>query len=1426
MSGDFCCARFLTLAFGVLALARPPCFAQFPAGRPLIDSAANPLFFEGPPQREGREPFVAVTPEARAYFLPGRVVFRIHHVGFELRFLNCAREIEPEGEDPQPTRVNYLIGNRPELWWTDRPTFRTLVYKQIYPGIDVRFRFSGLRVKSEFVIAPGADARLIRLRYSGLGSPHLDRQGSLRFASERGEFREEFPSAFQWKQGGALPTPAAFTIHPDGSVGLEVGAFDRTLPLTIDPVVSYSTYVGEHGDSAATSLAAAPNGEVYVAGWTDSLDLPVQNALQQATGGGVDVFVFKLNAAGNAVVYATYIGGSGDDRAYGIALDGSGEAYLAGSTTSPNFPALSAVQGGIRGARDAFVLKLNSAGNGLVFSTYLGGTGADSGNGIAVDTQGNAYVAGDTTSLDFPTLSPFQPNNNGRQNGFVTKLSSSGTLLYSTYLGGAGDDRATAVAVDQAGSAYVTGGTLSTNFPVVNALQTVNHGGQDVFVAKLGASGTNLLYSTYLGGSGGGVGAPECGFGIAVDSEGHAFVTGSTASADFPTAGAFQALAGGGTTNAFVSKLNASGTALLYSTYVGGSTMDYGQSIAVDSAGNANVAGYTASPDFPLVTPLQSRLAGVYDAFILQLSPSGGALNFATYYGGSGLDAANGIALDGWGNVYVAGQTLSLDFPVSGGIQATMRGSMEAFVLKLNWNGSQPDFSMSVVPATSNVPAGGSASYTVSVTGTNGFASAVNFSVSGLPAGASATFNPPSLTGSGTTLLSIDTTPGVVVGAATFVVTGVSGALTHNTMASLNVTANSGPPAAVSVTPSSGSGAVQSFAFAFSDPGGAANIVSAMMDINASLAAGSACYFYFVQKTHAIYLADDVGIFHTSLLVGSPGIAQNSQCALDSGSSSVAMSGNTLTLYLALTFKPAFTGAKGIFMEVYDGVLESGWVQRGAWSISQPDFSLSISPDSRTVAAGGAASYTVTVSAVNGFNGTVTFSLSGQPTGASTSFNPQTLVGAGSTTLAINTAVSTAPGSFGFTVTGTSGASSHNVTAGLIVGANAAPVAVGVAPNSGSGPSQTFAFSFSDANGGGNIVSTQIVINAALAVASSCYLYYSRAQNAIYLANDAGAFLPAISLGAAGTMQNSQCAIDASASWASIAGVTLTLNLAMNFKPAFAGAKNIYMEAYNGLDSGWAQRGAWTVTAAAQPDFSIGMSPPSQSISAGSSTSYSVTVASLAGFSGTVTFSVSGLPSGASGGFNPPSVTGSGTSTLTVTTTAGTSAGTSTVTATGTSASLVHAATASLTISAAGGPPSAVSVTPNSGSGSTQTFAFAFSNPGGAAGLISVQIDIAATLSAAHACYLYYSVGSNVIYLADDAGAYHAGLTVGSPGTSQNSQCTVNAGSSSVGMSGNLLTLNLVLSFKPAFAGAKNVYMEAYNGQDSGWAQRGTWTAQ
>jgi hypothetical protein len=471
--------------------------------------------------------------------------------------------------------------------------------------------------------------------------------------------------------------------------------YDGSRPLVIDPTLDYSTYLGGSGRDQGFGIAVDSTGNAYVTGETTSANFPITpGTVQSFFSGGFfpDAFVAKLNAAGSALVYSTYLGGNGRDQGFGIAVDTEGNAYVAGATFSTNFPttpgALKRLLGGIE---DAFVAKLNPTGSALVYSTYVGGSSTDFALGIALDAAGNAYVTGGTHSADFP-ISPgaFQTSlPGGVDDVFVTKMNPTGSaIVYSTYVGGAGSDEGFGISVDASGSAYVAGETTSSNFPTSpGAAQAAYHGGQDGFVIKLDTGGIHLAYGTYLGGT-----AFDQAKGIAVDPGGNSYVTGDTTSANFPTTpGVLQPLSGG-SDDAFVTKLNASGSAFVYSTYLGGTGFDFGESIAVDSTGNAYVTGGTKSGNFPKTSDAaQATLAGSDDVFISKLNATGSALIYSTYLGGTGLDDGFSLAIDSTGATYVTGVTASANFPTSSGApQRVLGGGMDAFVVKIPGSAAPP----------------------------------------------------------------------------------------------------------------------------------------------------------------------------------------------------------------------------------------------------------------------------------------------------------------------------------------------------------------------------------------------------------------------------------------------------------------------------------------------------------------------------------------------------------------------------------------------------------------------------------------------------------------------------------------------------------------------------------------------------------------
>jgi Collagen triple helix repeat (20 copies)/Beta-propeller repeat len=734
-------ARCLSLALAGL-LAASSSAGAVPAPNPatrarmLEHYGKIPLSFEANEGQVDRSVKFLSRGQATTLFLtPAEAVLSLRGAEHEttvvrMRLVGANRAPRLVGEELQPTRSNYFVGNDPRQWHTGVAHYARIREEGVYPGVDLLYRGDQRQLEYDLVVAPGADPSLIRLAFRGADTITIGAQGQLILHTASGDLIQPAPTVYQ--EAGErrqrveghylLLAPSAVKDGGEGAhrqVSFALGRYDRGRPLIIDPVLIYSTFVGGGGTDFGDNMAIDGAGNAYITGSTTSTTfLGVSgSSIQPSNGGGSDdAFVTKINAAGTAIVYSTFLGGSGDELAFGIAVDGSGNAYVTGRTSSTTLAGVTSgsIQPTNGGSYDAFVTKINAAGTAIVYSTFLGGSGLDYGWRIAVDATGSAYVTGYTTSTTFPgvTASSIQPANGGGADAFVTKINAAGTaIVYSTFLGGSGDDGGEGIAVDGAGNVYLTGITASTNFPgvTVSSIQPAYGGGHnDAFVTKINAAGTAILYSTFLGGSG-----DDAGQILAIDGAGNAYVTGVTGSTTFPGvgAGSIQPASGGGTFDAFVTKINPAGTAIVYSTFLGGSGDDFGYGIAVDDAGNTYVTGATSSTPFPGVSGSSIQPAyggGPYDAFVTMINAAGTAIVYSTYLGGNGQEVGTGIAVDRAGSVYVGGWTSSTSFPGVNGssIQPAYGGGpIDAFVTKIG--GAAPLLTTTTSPS---VPAGGNIS--------------------------------------------------------------------------------------------------------------------------------------------------------------------------------------------------------------------------------------------------------------------------------------------------------------------------------------------------------------------------------------------------------------------------------------------------------------------------------------------------------------------------------------------------------------------------------------------------------------------------------------------------------------------------------------------------------------------------------------------
>lgn len=598
-------------------------------------------------------------------------------------------------------RTNYFRGSE-ENWRTEIPNYAEVRFDGVYPGVDVVWRGNGAGdAVAGLTVEPFADVSQIAWEVAGADDVRVTDSGELLIRTEFGDIVRPAPQAFQQADGFRAEVDIAYDVSQTEAgrfrVGYRVGEFDRgrafeigsapkDVPTTNElSTLGYSTYLGGGSNDGGTKIAVDGAGNTFVVGNSISSDFPTTaGSFDPSINGSEDAFVTKLNAAGSGLVYSTFLGGFALERAFGIAVDSTGNAFVAGRTDSSNFPTTTgAYNTSHNGGPDIFVTKLNAAGSGLVYSTFIGGSGNDFHNALAVDSAGNAYVAGVTQSTNYPTTSgAYDTSYNGTGDVFVTKLNAAGSGLdYSTFIGDSGDDGGTGIAVDSAGNAFVAGYTNSIAFPTTTgAYDTSHNGSYDAFVTQLNAAGSGLVYSTFLGGSG-----SDGGNSIAVDGSGNAYVTGNTSSTGFPTtAGAFDTSHNGGQ-DVFVTKLNAAGSALLYSTFIGGGLNEEARGIEIDSAGNAFITGGTESTGFPITGgAFDPTHNGESDVFFTKLNPTGSGLLYSTFIGGFGGEGGNGITIDSTGNTYITGFTRSSDFPTTAGaFDVTYNGNNDVFVTKL-----------------------------------------------------------------------------------------------------------------------------------------------------------------------------------------------------------------------------------------------------------------------------------------------------------------------------------------------------------------------------------------------------------------------------------------------------------------------------------------------------------------------------------------------------------------------------------------------------------------------------------------------------------------------------------------------------------------------------------------------------------------------
>jgi hypothetical protein len=1002
-----------------------------------------------------------------------------------------------KGLSAETGKSNYLIGNDPARWVKGVPSFSKVEYRGIYPGVDLVYYGNRRQLEFDIDAAPGATLGSVRLEITGENHQpaklRINSAGELEVPTRAGMVHFHKPRAYQPRGDsgkGKRFLAARYVMGKGGQVGFDVSGYEPAKPLVIDPVLSYSTYLGGADYNYATGIAVDASGYTYITGYTSSLDFPISGGVQGVFAGGscdtevnnapcFDAFVSKLNPQGTGLVYSSYFGGKGDDEGVRIAVDSSGQAYVAGFTDSLDFPTAGPLQasngGGACGTTayptpcyDAFVAKLTSSGSNLVYSTYLGGTGDDFSSSIMADSNGNAYVGGLTSASNFPvTYGTLQTAYGGGPfDGFAVKINPTGSnLVYSTYLGGSMEDHVNGLALDASGDTYLTGQTNSANFPAKGGFQpqyTAASCGSalnsfpcfESFVSKLNPTGSALVYSSYLGGS-----AASYGSDVALDFSGAAYVAGWTTSSDFPVTDGAYDTAWGGTNEIFVAKITPGGGAISYATYLGDVYPGQATSITVDGGGNAWIAGFTYGGKFPVASPLQAASGGLYDAIVSQLDPTGSNLLFSTYLGGTGNEAANDLTLDSSGNVYVAGDTFSTDFPITPSAMTTgyTRGSYDAWIAKIGPQNAagltaapnplvfaNQEINTPSTPSILKIGDAGSAALSISgisVTGDFAGTSQCGQTVSsGTQCTVNVTFTP-TATGARTGALVISDnaadSPHTIKlsgngasGAASLsssnldfgsVVVGTTSTqtvtLTNPAQSPLDISSiqaggdysesntcgsvvNPGASCTITVffLPSSLGTSVGTVTITDTGLGSPQTIIltgTGIPPFALSADPSSETVLAGTEQAQFTVTATTSDGFVGSIVLGCVNVAP-ATCAFDPasiapGQSSTLTVGN-LSAVTSSSLNFTVTGTVETNSTSTVSALSSGTMTATlALTVQITDFTLRASPESASVQAGQTASYTLTITPLNGFNVPVSFTCSGAPQGATCSFSSSTV---------------------------------------------------------------------------------------------------------------------------------------------------------------------------------------------------------------------------------------------------------------------------------------------------------------------------------------------------------------------------------------------------------------------------------------------------
>lgn len=1069
----------------------------------------------------------------------GSVTSEAPTAGVSVRWLNTATEMRCAGETPSETRLNYLVGNNPDGWITDLPTFHKVRMNGAYSGIDVVLYYSNGELEFDYLVEPHADPKTIRWVFESAtgdgarAAGKLGSDGRLHLGDIPGSWALKAPIAYQESGDARRWIPVRYVALGNSEWGLELGEYDRSLPLVIDPVLSYASYHGGSQFDQANAVTTDAANLIYVVGETWSLDLGVLQPVQAYKKSGKDAFILKLAADGRTVLSTTYFGGNGDDIATSIQVRG-GDIFVAGETTSGDLPGTAGgYQPANGGGKDGFITRIRLEGAPSVqATTYFGGVGADRINSLILDATGNPYVAGYTASSNFPISGSFGVASlKGTSDAFVARFSRDlGSLTWSGIYGGSGSDQAYGLALGAADTIWFTGATSSPTLPMVNPLQTVLRGSYDCFLAQTSADGTNLLYSSFLGGS-----ASEFCYAIATDGAGNPIVTGSSASTDFPvTPGVYQPLRAGNYDN-IVAKLDISTRALAFATYLGGIAAESPSNIYVDSDGAVCIAGNTQSSNFPTANPVQPTLGGGVDGFLSCLNADATNLMFSTYLGGAGEDRVLGVVrrADPW--TVLVGLTQSTNFPLTGNARQPLApGNGDAFVVAISRTGANVyPANVSVTPSNGNTE---TAHLTYLLEDGNGFQDIRYFyaNIHNAVSTIDACYTRYDTDSNTISLLSDN--GGFWVGSAVLgeaktlsnsqcaIDASRSSVWGHATRLSVKIHYSFRPgfggvksllmyvqdragkvagwqlrggwavpklagniqPVIDYFQPNTGTFPSSLFVLRAVDANGANDLKEIHFLANDSLSYANSCYVLYNQSSNQLrLLSDNTGQFLGPLTPGVAGAIQNSSCILSAGYSAVAKSGDALTLSVYLTFKDLAAGLNNVWTFVTDqSNVFSGWRMQGTFTVPIGPAYVRPSADS-----------------------------------------------------------------------------------------------VSITPSDGG---HRFTLRASDMNGGDDVKDFYFLVNETLTNGHGCYILVRRLDGVALLLNDAGnAWAGSGLIGANTFLENSQCRVNLSALQTAVSGTTAEAAIPIQFKAGFTGAKSIwlYVEDSAKLISGWVRLNSVTLGA-------------------------------------------------------------------------------------------------------------------------------------------------------------------------------------------------------------------------------------------------------